>query len=107
MAQATSQLNRVVDTDTPPKRDFQNELEDLIMHCLRAADISASLLEHAVSHQPADLGLPDGCVYFPNDAQGNLIWASYQVVDRAKDLQKFLEEPWSMVATSEARDPAA
>jgi hypothetical protein len=87
---AKSKPSRIVDTAPATAEEKSNcygGLEDQICDLVRAADISATLLEDTLS-QGRVAGGPLN-VYLPDQFQERLIFAAYEVEKRARALRDF------------------
>ena len=85
----------VVDTaaDTAPaaaeEGNCYGNMEEQVCDLVRAADLAASLLENTLSDGRAHGGGSDLHVYLPEPFQERLIFAAYQVLERAQALKDF------------------
>jgi len=80
--------------DAEDKRDHNDSTEDQICDLVRAADLAAYVLEHTLTEQRVD---PDGnanatsvLVRISDETNERLMFAAYQVLNRAKELRAHL-----------------
>jgi hypothetical protein len=71
------------------KRNHYGNMEEQICDLLRAADLSAALLDDTLSEGNVARE-NSSCIYLPEQFQERLIFAAYEVQKRAQALQDFM-----------------